>query len=248
MRKTVCMIFFFLASVAVYSAKPSFFILDDECVIFIQGNNQRPEEAVSGEALVNAAQKNGVQVWYIKQSQYDKIGFGGNMFLQLADFQQDGSRVILYKKGGSYYNISLKEEDFEQKANAYFGRNIFPEFPDRKWTAYENSYEGAIYIKRSEKELYHLESEYLDADEYDILIQADKDNRLKLISNLKLLKIPYKEADPNIKEIKFPNGYSVPLENNGGNIILFRQGNAPEVKLLSEGNFETLIRYFGRNR
>lgn len=228
--------------------KTTFNILDSECVIFIQGPNLDSSINVPLEVFLNTVSKANLQVWYIKSDQYSRIKFNNNTYLELENYRGAASNIFLYKKGRSYYNIDLLDENLDVKVNRYFGRQVFPVFEKRFKTVYEKEYQGAIYIDYSEQELYDLTHGYLEKNEYDIYMQAQKQMRSKLIINLQVLKIPYKELQGNVKMINFPNKYSIDLEGKGGNVILFIQGGTPEIVPLSSLDMKSLNDFFSQGR
>ena len=84
--------------------------------------------------------------------------------------------------------------------------------------------------------------------EYEVYMQNQKQMKSALRTSMQLLKIPYKEAQGNVKTITFPNRYSVDLEDKGGSVILFIQGSEPFIISLSSVNMTVLNRFFGRSR
>ena len=134
------------------------------------------------------------------------------------------------------------------KVNKYFGRQIFPVFDKRSKVIYEKEYQGAIYIDYSQQELFDLSNGYLDEEEYDVYMQAQKQLKSKLMINLQILKIPYKETPANAKSVLFPNRYSVDLEGKGGNVILFKQGREPVVVPLSSIDITNLNLFFSKGK
>ncbi len=113
---------------------------------------------------------------------------------------------------------------------------------------YEKEYQGAIYIDYSEQEIYELSNGYLDEQEYEVYMQAQRQMKNKLRTNMQILKIPYKEVQGNVKTITFPNRYSVDLEAKGGNVILFIQGSEPFIMPLSSIDITTLNQFFSKGR
>lgn len=227
--------------------KPIFNILDSECIVFIQGSALDSNISASLEVFLNTVQKANLQVWYIKNDQYSRIKFNNNTYLELDNYLYDTS-IFLYKKGRSYYNIDLNDENLDVKVNKYFGRQIFPVFDKRSKSIYEKEYQGAIYIDYSEQEIYELSHGYLDEQEYEVYMQAQRQMKNKLRTNMQILKIPYKEAQGNVKTIVFPNRYTVDLEGKGGNVILFIQGSEPFIMPLSSLDITNLNRFFSNGR
>lgn len=248
MKKIIALIVFMLFFYPIQSfCKPVFNILDSECIVFIQGSELAGSIGAPLEVFLNTVNKANLQVWYIKSDQYSRIKFNNNTYLELNNKDKSYS-IYLYKKGRSYYNIDLNDENLNVKVNKYFGRQIFPVFDKRSKTIYEKEYQGAIYIDYSEQELYELSNGYLDEQEYEVYMQTQRQMKNKLRTNMQILKIPYKEAQGNIKTIIFPNRYNVDLEDKGGNVILFIQGRKPYVAPLSSLDITTLNRFFSRGR
>ena len=79
-------------------------------------------------------------------------------------------------------------------------------------------------------------------------MQAQKQLKSKLMVNLQILKIPYKEAPGNAKSVLFPNRYSINLEGKGGNVILFKQGREPVVVPLSSIDITNLNLFFSKGK
>ena len=79
-------------------------------------------------------------------------------------------------------------------------------------------------------------------------MQAQRQMKNKLRTNMQILKIPYKEVQGNVKTITFPNRYSVDLEAKGGNVILFIQGSEPFLMPLSSIDITTLNQFFSKGR
>ena len=249
MKKIIALIVFMLFFYPIQSfCKPVFNILDSECIVFIQGSELAGSIGVPLEVFLNTVNKANLQIWYIKSNQYSRIKFNNNTYLELDNYPDDTTSIFLYKKGRSYYNIDLNDENLNVKVNKYFGRQIFPVFDKRSKTIYEKEYQGAIYIDYSEQELYELSNGYLDEQEYEVYMQTQRQMKNKLRTNMQILKIPYKEAQGNIKTIIFPNRYNVDLEDKGGNVILFIQGRKPYVAPLSSLDITTLNRFFSRGR
>lgn len=228
--------------------KPIFNILDSECIVFIQGSTLASNISAPLEVFLNTVNKANLQVWYIKNDQYSRIKFNNNTYLELDNYPDDATSIFLYKKGRSYYNIDLNDANLDVKINKYFGRQIFPVFDKRSKTIYEKEYQGAIYIDYSEQEIYDLSHGYLDEHEYEVYMQAQKQMKNKLRTNMQILKIPYKEAQGNVKTIIFPNRYNVDLEDKGGNVILFIQGSKPFIVPLSSLDMTSLNRFFSKGR
>lgn len=248
MKKIIALIVFMLFFYPIQSfCKPVFNILDSECIVFIQGSELAGSIGAPLEVFLNTVNKANLQVWYIKSDQYSRIKFNNNTYLELNN-KDKSSSIYLYKKGRSYYNIDLNDENLNVKVNKYFGRQIFPVFDKRSKTIYEKEYQGAIYIDYSEQELYELSNGYLDEQEYEVYMQTQRQMKNKLRTNMQILKIPYKEAQGNIKTIIFLNRYNVDLEDKGGNVILFIQGRKPYVVPLSSLDITTLNRFFSRGR
>lgn len=248
MKKIMAVIVFILFFYPMQSlCKPIFNILDSECIVFIQGSELAGSIGVPLEVFLNTVNKANLQVWYIKSNQYSRIKFNNNTYLEL-DNNDKSSSIYLYKKGRSYYNIDLNDENVNVKVNKYFGRQIFPVFDKRSKTIYEKEYQGAIYIDYSEQEIYELSNGYLDEHEYEVYMQAQRQMKNKLRTNMQILKIPYKEAQGNIKTIMFPNRYNIDLEDKGGNVILFIQGSRPRIVPLSSIDITTLNQFFSRGR
>lgn len=228
--------------------KPIFNILDNECIVFIQGSKLDSNISSPLEVFLNTVNKANLQVWYIKNDQYSRIKFNNNTYLELNNYPDDSSVVFLYKKGRSYYNIDISDINLDVKVNKYFGRQIFPVFDKRSKSIYEKEYQGAIYIDYSQQELYELSNGYLDEHEYEVYMQAQRQMKNKLKTNMQILKIPYKEASGNVKTITFPNRYSIDLEDKGGNVILFIQGSKPYIVPLSSLDITNLNSFFSRGR
>lgn len=227
---------------------PIFNILDSECVVFIQGSTIDSTISAPLEVFLNTVNKANLQVWYIKKDQYSRIKFSNNTYLELDNKPKTTSEIYLYKKGRSFYQISLNDENMTAKVNKYFGRQIFPVFDKRNKVIYEKEYQGAIYIDYSQQEIYDLSNGYLDEEEYEVYMQAQKQLKSKLMINLQILKIPYKEAPANAKSILFPNRYSINLEGKGGNVVLFKQGSKPVVVPLSSLDITNLNRFFSKGK
>lgn len=249
MKKIMVIYIFVLFFFPIQSfSKPIFNLLDSECIVFIQGSSPDSSISKSLEVFLNTVNKANLQVWYIKSDQYSRVKFNNNTYLEIDNYKPNVSSVFLYKKGRSYYNIDLNDENLEVKVNKYFGRQIFPVFEKRNKNLYEKEYQGAIYIEYSQKELYELSNGYLDETEYEVYMQNQKQMKSALRTSMQLLKIPYKEAQGNVKIITFPNRYSVDLEDKGGSVILFIQGSEPFIISLSSVNMTVLNRFFGRSR
>lgn len=249
MKKIMVMFAFVLFFYPIQSfCKPIFNLLDSECIVFVQGSASDSSISKPLEVFLNTVNKANLQVWYIKSDQYSRVKFNNNTYLELDKFQNNESSIFLYKKGRSYYNIDLNDENLDLKVNKYFGRQIFPVFDKRTKTLYEIEYQGAIYIEYSQQELYELSNGYLDEQEYEVYMQTQKQMRSKLITNMQILKISYKEAPGNVKTITFPNRYSVDLEDKGGSVILFIQGSEPVIMPLSSLNMAVLKRFFSKGR
>ena len=230
MKKITFILVFLSFFTAAYAAeKPIFNIIDSECVIFLQGSTLDTNINAPLEIFLNAISKANLQIWYIKKDQYSRVKFNNNSYVELSSYNEETSDILLYKKGRSYYNINLSDNTLAEKVNTYFGRKIYPVFDKRTKTLYVKGYEGAIYIKYSEKEF-----------------QTQENVRRQIIANLHTLKINYQEAEDNVKEIMFPNGYRIRLEGKGGNLILFRQGYEPEIVPLSSQSIVTLNKFFKR--
>lgn len=249
MKKIMVMLLFVLFSYPIQSlCKPTFNILDNECVVFIQGSTLDSSISMPLEVFLNTVSKANLQVWYIKRDQYSRIKFSNNTYLELDNYQETVSNIYLYKKGRSYYNIDLHDENADVKVNKYFGRQVFPIFEKRSRVIYEKEYQGAIYIDYSQQELYELSNGYLDDNEYEVYMQAQKQMKNKLRINMQILKIPYKEAQGNVKTLTFPNKYSIDLEEKGGNVILFIQGREPFIVPLSSLDITSLNKFFSQGR
>ena len=247
MQKITFSLIFMLFFTAVYAAdKPIFNIIDNECIVFLQGNTINSNINAPLEIFLNTITKANLQIWYIKKDQYSRVKFNNNTYAELASFNQESSDILLYKKGRSYYKIDLLDNTLAEKVNTYYGRKIYPIFDKRTKTMYAKGYEGVIYIKYNEKEIYDLKNGYLDEEEQEVYFQTQETVRRQVISNLHTLKIDYQEAEYNIKEIMFPNGYKISLDGKGGNLILFRQGKEPEVVPLSSQSIVSLNRFFKR--
>ncbi len=247
MKKITFILVFLSFFTAAYAAeKPIFNIIDSECVIFLQGSTLDTNINAPLEIFLNTISKANLQIWYIKKDQYSRVKFNNNSYVELSSYNEETSDILLYKKGRSYYNINLSDNTLAEKVNTYFGRKIYPIFDKRTKTLYVKGYEGAIYIKYSEKEIYDLKNGYLDDDEQEIYFQTQENVRRQIIANLHTLKINYQEAEDNVKEIMFPNGYRIRLECKGGNLILFRQGYEPEIVPLSSQSIVTLNKFFKR--
>ena len=247
MQKITFSLIFVLFFTAVCAAdKPIFNIIDNECIVFLQGNTINSNINAPLEIFLNTITKANLQIWYIKKDQYSRVKFNNNTYAELASFDKESTDILLYKKGRSYYKIDLLDNTLAEKVNTYYGRKIYPIFDKRTKTMYAKGYEGVIYIKYNEKEIYDLKNGYLDEDEQEIYFQTQETVRRQVIANLHTLKIDYQEADYNIKEIMFPNGYKISLDGKGGNLILFRQGKEPEVVPLSSQSNVSLNRFFKR--
>lgn len=247
MKKITFLLMFVLFFTATYAAdKPIFNIIDNECVVFLQGSTINSNISAPLEIFLNTISKANLQIWYIKKDQYSRVKFNNNTYAEISSFNEADSNVIIYKKGRSYYNINLLNSNLPEKVNTYFGRRIYPVFDKRTKTMYVKGYEGVIYIKYNEKEIYDLKNGYLDNSEQEVYFQTQENVRRQIIQMLYTLKIDYQEAGDNIKEIMFPNGYKVLLEGKGGNLILFRQGIRPEVVPLSSQSIVSLNRFFKR--
>lgn len=229
-------------------SKPNFNILDSECIVFIQGSSIDSNISLSLESFLNTIDKANLQIWYIKKDLYSRIKFNNNTYLELDNLKKDDSEIFLYKKGRSYYQIDLQDENMSIKVNKYFGRQIFPIYEKRSKTVYEKEYQGAIYVDYSEKELYDLTHSYLDIDEYEIYAQTQKQKKSSLIANMQILKIPYKEVAGNVKTISFPNKYDIDLEDKGGSVILFIQSSKPYIVPLSSLNITELNKFFNNKK
>lgn len=236
MKKIIVMIVFVLFFNPIQSfCKPIFNILDSECIVFIQGSKLASNISAPLEVFLNTVNKANLQVWYIKSDQYSRIKFNNNTYLELDNYPDNVSNIFLYKKGRSYYNVDLNDENLDVKVNKYFGRQVFPVFDKRSKIIYEKEYQGAIYIDYSEQE-------------YEVYMQAQRQMKNKLRTNMQILKIPYKEVQGNVKTITFPNRYSVDLEAKGGNVILFIQGSEPFIMPLSSIDITTLNQFFSKGR
>ena len=243
---TFILIFLSFFTTAYAAEKPIFNIIDNECVIFLQGSALDTSINAPLEIFLNTISKANLQIWYIKKDQYSRVKFNNNTYAELASFDKESTDILLYKKGRSYYKIDLLDNTLAEKVNTYYGRKIYPIFDKRTKTMYAKGYEGVIYIKYNEKEIYDLKNGYLDEDEQEIYFQTQETVRRQVIANLHTLKIDYQEAEYNIKEIMFPNGYKISLDGKGGNLILFRQGKEPEVVPLSSQSNVSLNRFFKR--
>ena len=247
MKKITFILVFLSFFTAAYAAeKPIFNIIDSECVIFLQGSTLDTNINAPLEIFLNTISKANLQIWYIKKDQYSRVKFNNNTYAELASFDKESTDILLYKKGRSYYKIDLLDNTLAEKVNTYYGRKIYPIFDKRTKTMYAKGYEGVIYIKYNEKEIYDLKNGYLDEEEQEVYFQTQETVRRQVISNLHTLKIDYQEAEYNIKEIMFPNGYKISLDGKGGNLILFRQGKEPEVVPLSSQSNVSLNRFFKR--
>ena len=249
MKKIMVMIAFMLFFYPMQLlCKPIFNILDSECIVFIQGSELDSNISAPLEVFLKTVNKANFQIWYIKNDQYSRIKFNNNTYLELDNYPDDTTSIFLYKKGRSYYNIDLNDENLDVKVNKYFGRQVFPVFDKRNKSIYEKEYQGAIYINYSEQELYELQNGYLDEQEYEVYMQAQRQMKNKLRTNMQILKIPYKEAQGNVKTITFPNKYIVDLDDKGGNVILFIQGSEPFIVPVSSLDITNLNKFFSRGR
>ncbi len=249
MKKLVLLLVFIWFNTTCFASNMTTFnIIDNECVVFIQGSNINSSINAPLEIFLNTVTKSNLQVWYIKKDQYSRIKFNNNTYCELKSYSDTSNEVLLYKKGRSYYKIDLLDENISSKVNTYFGRKIYPIFDKRSKEKYEKSYEGVIYINHNEKEIYDLTNGYLDDDEQSIYFETQDNLRKQLISNLNALKIPFKEAHESIKYISFPNNYKITLDGLGGNVILFRQGKTPEVMPLSSIDLRKLNTFFKKGK
>ncbi len=249
MKKIILVFVFLLITTVSYgNNKPTFNIIDSECIVFIQGSNINSSINAPLEIFLNTVTKSGLQIWYIKKDLYTRIKFNNNTYCELTDYSDKSNEVLLYKKGRSFYKINLDDENIAEKVNTYFGRKIYPLFTKRSKDMYEKSYEGIIYIKHSEKEMYDLTNGYLDEHEQAVYMHTQEQMRMHLISTLDTLKIPFKEADAGIKNILFPNSYKISLEGLGGNIILFKQGKKPEIMPLSSIEEDIINSFFNKGK
>ncbi len=249
MKKIVILLVLLIFAIPIYASnKPIFNIMDNECVVFIQGSNINSSINAPLEIFLNTVTKAELQIWYIKKDLYDRIKFNNNTYCELAGYTDDSNEVLLYKKGRSYYRIKLNDANIAEKVNTYFGRKVYPVFTKRSKFIYEKSYEGVIYIKHSEREMYDLTNGYLEENEQVVYLDTQEKMRSQLITDLSSLKISFKEADPYIKNILFPNSHRIALEGLGGNVIFFKQGKKPEIMPLSSINMDTINTYFERRK
>lgn len=247
MQKITFMIIFLLFYTTAYAVdKPIFNIIDSECVVFLQGDTTDSNINAPLEIFLNTITKANLQIWYIKKHQYSRVKFNNNTYADISSFNSNTNDILLYKKGRSYYKINLSDNTLAEKLNTYYGRKIYPVFNKRTKTMYASGYEGVIYIKYNEKEIYDIQNGYLDEDEQKIYFQSQENIRRQVMTSLHNLKLEYQEAEENIKEILFPNGYKISLEGKGGNIILYRRGKAPEVVPLSTQSLTSLNEFFKR--
>lgn len=132
MQKITFSLIFVLFFTAVYAAdKPIFNIIDNECIVFLQGNTINSNINAPLEIFLNTITKANLQIWYIKKDQYSRVKFNNNTYAELASFNQESTDILLYKKGRSYYKIDLLDNTLAEKVNTYYGRKIYPIFDKR---------------------------------------------------------------------------------------------------------------------
>ncbi len=150
MKKIIVMIVFVLFFNPIQSfCKPIFNILDSECIVFIQGSKLASNISAPLEVFLNTVNKANLQVWYIKSDQYSRIKFNNNTYLELDNYPDNVSNIFLYKKGRSYYNVDLNDENLDLKVNKYFGRQVFPVFDKRSKIIYETKVCSKCILRRT---------------------------------------------------------------------------------------------------
>lgn len=247
MQKITFMIIFLLfCTTASAVDKPIFNIIDNECVVFLQSDTTDSDINPPLEIFLNTVTKANLQIWYIKKHQYSRVKFNNNTYAEISSFDDKSTDILLYKKGRSYYKINLLDNTLAEKLNTYYGRKIYPVFDKRTKSMFINDYEGVIYIKYNEKEIYDIKNGYLDSEEQTIYFQTQENVKHQIIRSLHYLKLNYQEADENIRQIFFSSGHSVSLEGRGGNIILYRRGKVPEIVPLSSQSIVSLNNFFKR--
>lgn len=236
MKKLFIIFFVLLFNTAGYSlVKPSLYILDKECVVFVQGSNENTSNNTLN-FIINTLNHDNMQFWYIKKKDYSKIIFNNKLKLPLNYFYNNNNRLILYKKNYSHYILSLYDENLYSKINEYFGRQIFPNFEKRTERITENSNNIVLYINHSDQELHEMKVNFLDNNEYQAMENYTKARQNKLKKELDKRNIDYKEIKKNVKEITFGDDYKINLKNKGGSVIVYKQGKLPEFFSLSDLN------------
>lgn len=236
MKKLFIIFFVLLFNTAGYSlVKPSLYILDKECVVFVKGSNENANSNTLNY-IINTLNHDSMQFWYIKKDDYSKIIFNNKLRLPLNYFYNNKNRLILYKKNSSHYILSLYDENLYNKINEYFGRQIFPNFEKRTEKIKEESGNIVMYINHSDQEVHEMKVNYLDNNEYQAMENYSKTRKAKLKSELEKRNIDYKEIDKNVREITFGDDYKINLKNKGGSVIVYKHGKLPEFFSLSDLN------------
>ena len=95
MQKITFSLIFLLFFTAVYAAdKPIFNIIDNECIVFLQGNTINSNINAPLEIFLNTITKANLQIWYIKKDQYSRVKFNNNTYAELASFDKESISIL----------------------------------------------------------------------------------------------------------------------------------------------------------